>query len=486
MKYMYSNNKESLRILQWNAKSILPRVTELSMNFEGFNIILISETWLTAKKQFIIRGFDTVRKDRIDRMGGGVAILISNGVKYKRITDIYECDSKIEACAVQIYTNGESLTFVSCYRPPNDDNILASEWKRFFSQFDDKVLFGGDFNGHNAIWGSTYTNSVGNDISEALDDLDLTILNDGTSTFHCAAYHTNSVIDLSIVHDSIALSFHWSVGKDPWGSDHFPIIIESNIKIASPDNIKRSPRLHRGNTDWNKFQNDLEKKLKLLSDYATMEVEVLYSTVVAVIEDALIGSSPQAKSRGRDQSTQSGICGPPCPWWTEECNKLVRLRKAALLKFQFTGLRKDFIEYKKRVAITRRELRGIKREKFQVFCESLRKESDPSLVWKTVKKFQSRFNRVESSHEYTPEKLDRVSVHIDELRTSWAIEQVSSFEGGAQDDFLDHPYSEEEMSVVINNLKVKSSPGLDNIDYKIIKNIPPMCRCVLLHIPLRK
>lgn len=91
MKHMYNNNKESLRILQWNAKSILPRVTELSKNFEGSNIILISETWLTAKKQFIIRGFDTVRKDRIDRMGGGVAILISNGVKYKRIMDIYEC-----------------------------------------------------------------------------------------------------------------------------------------------------------------------------------------------------------------------------------------------------------------------------------------------------------------------------------------------------------------------------------------------------------
>lgn len=50
------------------------------------------------------------------------------------------------------------------------------------------------------------------------------------------------------------------------------------------------------------------------------------------------------------------------------------------------------------------------------------------------------------------------------------------------DPILDLPFVEEELNAVLNNLKLKSSPGLDNMDYKIIFNFPTSARSLLLKI----
>lgn len=240
----------------------------------------------------------------------------------------------------------------------------------------------------NEIWGSSRTCQMGNNIAEALESLDLTILNDGSSTFHCAAHHSNTMIDLSIAHDSLALRLRWAVGEDSWGSDHLPITIESQLAPECPIGFRRTPRLHKTSTVWDKFQEVLDKNLKLLVGYDTMDTQVLYASFVAIMENAVVSASPVI-GRGRGRTCKS-LHGPPCLWWSEECSRVVRLRKAALLKFKHTGLHSDFIEYKKSVARARCEIRRVKRECFQSFCEELRKDTDPSFAWKTVKKFQSR------------------------------------------------------------------------------------------------
>lgn len=113
---------------------------------------------------------------------------------------------------------------------------------------------------------------------------------------------------------------------------------------------------------------------------------------------------------------QKPLHGPPCHWWSDKCNREVRLRKADLSKFKCTDLHSDFIEYKKSVAKARREIRRVKQESFCSFCERLRKDTDPSFAWKTVKKFQSRFNCSKTKREYSPEKKARIREQIEELK----------------------------------------------------------------------
>ncbi|KYM94053.1 RNA-directed DNA polymerase from mobile element jockey [Cyphomyrmex costatus] len=424
----------------------MSKFNELSKYSADFNIILISETWLSPDISFKLRGFDTVREDRLGR-GGGVLIAIRNDIKYRRIQVLERCGGLVEACAVEVSVRGEPLTVVSCYRPPNAGHIAVGEWDRFLSQFRGKVIFGGDFNSHNTVWGSAST--------------------------------------CRIASDSLALILNWQVGLDPWGSDHLPITIEAQAGLGRCRGVGGTRRLHARDTDWNAFRDDMDHSLKLISDPDSMDPEVMYSTFVSIIGEAISVATPSKRSDTRAGSGKhsQGLPPPPsCPWWTAECDDWIRIRKEALSKFKQSGKREDFIEYKKSVAVTRKELRRIKQEKFRSFCEGLNKDSNLTYVWRTMKRFQSRYNQSEVAHECSPDKEKKICDQIDELRAGWVPVDMPPFVGEDADGFLDLPFSEDELRVAFHNLRVKSSPGLDGIDYTVIKQLSAMGRCFFLRI----
>ncbi|XP_014471567.1 PREDICTED: RNA-directed DNA polymerase from mobile element jockey-like, partial [Dinoponera quadriceps] len=80
-------------------------------------------------------------------------------------------------------------------------------------------------------------------------------------------------------------------------------------------------------------------------------------------------------------------------------------------------------------------LKNKKIDSFKQFCEKLNKDSNPNFIWNTV--------------------------------------QPPSFEDHAWDPFLDLPFTLLELTYVIKNLEIKSSPGFDSIDYKIISALLP-------------
>lgn len=140
-------------------------------------------------------------------------ILVNQKIKYRAVDVQDDCNGKIEACAVEIFSKGESIFLVSCYRPPNIGNVSSREWFSFINQFGNRVLFGGDFNVHNELWGSTHTCSSGAQLWEGLFDSDFVLLNNGSPTFHSASHRSNSVIVLSFTHCSMALDFDWKVTR---------------------------------------------------------------------------------------------------------------------------------------------------------------------------------------------------------------------------------------------------------------------------------
>ena len=52
-------------------------------------------------------------------------------------------------------------------------------------------------------------------------------MNDKSKTYSNTGKGTFSSIDLSPVHSSLYFDYNWPVSEDQYGSDHFPIIIES-------------------------------------------------------------------------------------------------------------------------------------------------------------------------------------------------------------------------------------------------------------------
>lgn len=140
----------SLKILQWNCQSIRGKRAEFEKRSREFDIILISESWLHRNDKFLLKDFDTIKKGRTIRRGGGVAIFVSNNIKYSLVNNLYSANDKLELCAISIEFQHRSLLIVSLYKAPNAA-LSREEWNRFFEQFDGEFLMGGDFNSHNPI-----------------------------------------------------------------------------------------------------------------------------------------------------------------------------------------------------------------------------------------------------------------------------------------------------------------------------------------------
>ncbi len=128
-----------------------------------YDIVAITEMWLNStisSLEVLPYGHDIYRKDRDDRIGGGVLFAVRNTIAVKSCLDLPG-----ETVAIEIKLASDKLLLVAvCYRAPNDYEFLtqfkiiadaASQDKYFLT------LITGDFNYPGIRWvdGSGFVNS---------------------------------------------------------------------------------------------------------------------------------------------------------------------------------------------------------------------------------------------------------------------------------------------------------------------------------------
>lgn len=113
------------------------------------------------------------------------------------------------------------------------------------------------------------------------------------------------------------------------------------------------------------------------------DIEVSYNTFVSLVFSSLESAIP---GRGPLSTGKPPVRHPPCLWWSPKCDKLIRLRKAALARFKFSGLREDFLRYKPQIAQTHKS----QQDSFRKFCSNLRKDSNLTYIWNVMKRFEYR------------------------------------------------------------------------------------------------
>lgn len=115
---MASNNTKKLKILQWNCRSIIPKIDRLKALISVYNldIICLNETWLIETKYFRIPSFNMVRKDRNNSFGG-VLVGVREGIEFKYLN--FSIHTQIEYLVVSITQNNFNFNIVCLYIPPN-------------------------------------------------------------------------------------------------------------------------------------------------------------------------------------------------------------------------------------------------------------------------------------------------------------------------------------------------------------------------------
>lgn len=293
-----------LQLVQWNCQSLKNKIPELEFRSQKTHILLLAETWLNSQDRVNIRNFDTVRKDRkigIGR-GGGVAILVNNSIKYSHVNINYDCNGKIECCAIQIKYDNRPVILASIYKPP-ENKISTQEWLLFFKQFQCDFIVGGDFNAHHTQWGNPKNCPQGDNLREAYIQLDLCLLNDGTHTYRPYWRSTSSAIDLTFASNRLVGSISWGVGEENWGGDHAHIDICLAGKITYSSKYKISNRPYSTKSDWIKINSNFcaqEESLVELVDDERIETQTKFMLSIRdCIEDGTPGKrNSNKKSTG--------------------------------------------------------------------------------------------------------------------------------------------------------------------------------------------
>lgn len=117
-------NQSKLSFLHINARSILPKIDDLLIILAllPVKIVALTETWLTpdSESALMVPGYKVICNSRKDTVGGGVALLIREDVKYNLLSDsAMPVHSSYERLFVTLpQEKGPDLIVGAIYRPP--------------------------------------------------------------------------------------------------------------------------------------------------------------------------------------------------------------------------------------------------------------------------------------------------------------------------------------------------------------------------------
>ena len=88
-----STQSNPLTFLLSNTRSLLPKLDDLKIILDqyGVSMAFITETWLNEKiddAAVCIDGYSLARRDRIDKLGGGVCAFIKSTIPFKILRDL--------------------------------------------------------------------------------------------------------------------------------------------------------------------------------------------------------------------------------------------------------------------------------------------------------------------------------------------------------------------------------------------------------------
>ena len=157
-----SSHPARYTFLSLNARSLFNKIEELSEVTEKLKplFICVQETWCVHGEPdsfYHIDGFGLFRRDRVDRIGGGVCTYVNTS--QANTIEQMQLDNDIEAIWLKITAENipKPMIVASIYRPPTNpiDPFLSSldRCLRRTNQLHDLyTLLAGDFNARNSCW----------------------------------------------------------------------------------------------------------------------------------------------------------------------------------------------------------------------------------------------------------------------------------------------------------------------------------------------
>ena len=262
-------------ILQWNLQSYFTKFSNLKLLLQKYRsaCMTLPKTMIKERKcnppsRYTIYKSNILRNDEQDR---GAKILAHKGYIIKNV----------QATAISIYLS-KRYTSCSVYLPHHQ--IAAAEVEALINQLPSPFIVMGDFNARSRLWLDIEETPRGKMIEQLILDNDWSILNNGQPTHYYSQTNTESVIDLTICSPECRLAFQYEVLDQLWGSDHYPVVLET---IIHKNDCKGIVDFSTEKADWSLFkvltminENVNMEEVEELAKYATENITAAASIAI--------------------------------------------------------------------------------------------------------------------------------------------------------------------------------------------------------------
>lgn len=478
-----STTKKTNLALQWNVNGLFNNLGDLEALVRDSNpsVIVLQEVNRVSPTRInsILGGKYIWYTKRGQVLQHSVAIGVSSSVPHSQVP----VSSDLPIVAVRVLLP-IPITIANVYLPCGRINMLKPKLIDALQPLEEPRVVLGDFNAHHPNWGLQAVDVRGNILAELFEEMDLSVLNDGSGTF--TRGRSETAIDISVASLGILSKLSWFKHNDLHGSDHYPIAITYE---AAPPAITRRPRWKYSEADWTTFS--LLADLQIANKNPT-DVVTLTDIIRQAAEETIPKSKPIPGRRALH-------------WWSDEVKAAVKrrrklLRAAKKLPADHVDKQTALEAYRKQNNCCRQLIRKAKTDSWTDFLESINAEQTAADLWGKVNSLNGkkktshpiiRFNGTLHNDptttanilgEYFAElsSIDDYSLAFSR-RNDVSLKSISTFEIPPDhfDNSYNRPFNIHELNIALKTIKGASS-GPDDIGYAMLKNLSHVGRTALL------
>ena len=356
----------------------------LNVNCANYDIIIIVETWLFdnfSNSMLNLNNYHIYRTNRSikgDKMGGGILISINKHFKSKIILS----DNKIEHLFVSVHMHPTPYVISAVYIPPlSSTDIYAAHCKSLESIYEQysnsKFLICGDFNLPNLNWSSSLKNVFPHSLSLS----ESTVLNcynflnleqiinipNSRNVFLDLAFTNIASPILDLCSDPLlTTSSHHSAFNITLKQYRYIVPSNSKIIYLYMEADYESLNNYLNSVDWNLLINEVN---------INKAIEIFYNNLYTGINQFV----PHRRIRENNQYPY---------WFTYEMINLVKMKKAAHIKFKNSGLKDDYVNFSN----LRQKCKVLGNQLYQMHLAKVESKiiTNPKYFWKYVRDANKR------------------------------------------------------------------------------------------------
>lgn len=478
-----------LSVLHFNSQSLNKKIDNikdyLSQFTSPFNIIAVSETWMSDNKgtDLTMTGYEMFYTNRKDKRSGGVALYIDRKLDCKSIENMsLAVEGVLECVTVEITLEKRNKILVSCvYRTSGSDISVFKDWieKLFSLSTKHDIILCGDYNID--LLKVNNEKSIKDFIDSMLSNNLYPLITRPTRV----TVRSTTLIDnifTNIINNEIISGI---LVSDI--SDHFPVFMVYNVNCkTSKENNYSYSRIKTEQT-----LTDLKNDLAHYNwdfIYDELDINIAYNSFLEVFITLYYKHCPKRKLRKKNDSS--------VPWMTKgllnACKKKNNLYKK-LIKNRTSEAELKYKKYKNKLTSI---LREAKKDYYAELLNS--KRNDIQGIWNTLNNVMGRGFCGSTYPEYFEEN-GKVIANKNEI-----VERFNSFfvsigpelakkiptdnnpvrnliETNSNSMFLS-PTDENEVLETIRKFKNKTSQDIDDIDMKTVKYVAEAIARPFAHI----